>query len=187
MINLLPYEHKSEIRAARTNVILVRYIGIVFSAAFVLGGLVAGTYVSVNDAKAIAELQVKDNEQRVAVYKNTKVKADAFRSDLATAKAIYDNSISYSRLIYSIADTTPRNVILEDLPLNPSTFGTSMSMKASAKTFDDANKLEEAFRKNNQLFSKVELQSIKSETSSKDDPYPVKVTLSVVINKGAIQ
>lgn len=185
MINLLPYEHKQEIRAGRTNVLLIRYILILIAAAIVLSGLTIGTYLTLNSTKANAEIKVAENQTRVNEYQSIKTQADSFRADLATAKSILDSNVSFSKLIYKIAETVPRNVILSDLALDPKSFGSSLTMTASAKTFNDATKLKDSFIKNDQIFSNVQLQTIRSETT--DDAYPVKVNISVVINKGALQ
>lgn len=185
MINLLPDEHKQEIRAGRTNVVLVRYIAILICAALVLSGLSVGTYLTLNSTKANADVKVAQNQARVNQFQATKVQADSFRADLATAKGILDSNVSFSKLIYKIADTVPRNVVLSDLNLDPNTFGSSVTMTANAKSFNDAAKLKDSFIKNDQIFSNVRLQTIRSETSG--EAYPVKVSLSVVINKGALQ
>lgn len=188
MINLLPYEHKEEIMAARTNVVLVRYITILILAAIVLGGLIVGAYFALNGTKESAELKASENTSRLAAYQQTKLRADTFRSDLTTAKTILDSNVSFSKLIYEIADTVPAGVVLDDLTLDPATFGSSVTMNASAKTFNDASKLRDSFRANNQVFSNVQVQTIKSSgAAATDKNYPVKVVLSVVINKGAIQ
>lgn len=188
VINLLPYEHKSEIRAARTNVVLLRYIMILITAAIVLGVLIGGAYVALNDSKATAQVKADENTARLSEYQQTRARADAYRSDLATAKTILDSNVSFSKLIYQIANTVPRGVVLDDLALDPASFGSSVTMNASAKTFNDASKLRDAFSANGQVFSNVQVQTIRSsETGSSGNPYPVKVVLSVVINKGAIQ
>lgn len=188
MINLLPDEHKQEIRAARTNVLLVRYIAILVCAGLVLGGLILSAYIALDGTKQAASEKVAENQQRASEFLNTKTQADTFRSDLSTAKAILDGSVSFSKLIYKIADAVPHNVVLDGLTLDPTTFGSSVTLTASAKTFGDATKLRDSFLKNDQIFSNVRLQSVKgSGASSSGDAYPVKVSLSVVINKGALQ
>lgn len=188
MINLLPPTHKEEIRAGRTNVLLVRYIAILLCAAVVLGGLLVGAYIVLNSTKSIAEEKVAENVARTSAFQNTRAQSDAFRSDLATAKTIMDGKISFSKLIYEIAAIVPPNVVLDNLTLDPQTFGSSIDLTASAKSFDDATKLRDAFSNNNQVFTDVSLQTIRNpESPTTDDPYPVKVTLSVVINKGALQ
>lgn len=190
MINLLPDTYKAEIRAARTNVLLMRYIAILLVAITTLGGLVAGSYFVLNGARDSAQAKVNENEQRVAEYRSIKVSADSFRSDLSTVKSILEQDISFSKLIYKIADAVPKNVVLDSLTLDPKTFGTRMTINASAKTFEDAAKLKEAFANKQELFSGVQLQSIQSGGSSSDSPsagYPVKVSISVILNKGAAQ
>ncbi|MES2876518.1 MAG: PilN domain-containing protein [Patescibacteria group bacterium] len=189
MINLLPYENKAEIRAGRMNILLVRYIAILVCAGLVLGGLVVGSYVVLNNTRSSAQVKVVENQQRVSAYQTTKSQADSFRTDLTTAKTILDSSVSFSKLIYKIAAIVPSGVILDGLTLDPQTFGSSVNLTASAKSFDDASKLRDAFIKNDQIFTNVQLQSIRSSDSgeSTTEAYPVKVSLTVVINKGATQ
>lgn len=187
MINLLPEERKSEIRAGRTNVLLLRYIVILLSAVVVLGGLVGGSYVVLNSAQESAQVKVGENQARVSAYNDVKVQADAFRSDLATAKSVLDDDLSFTKLIYKIADAVPRNVVLDDLTLDPAMFGSPVTMNASAKTFDDASRLKNAFINQHEIFTSVQLQSLQTDESSANSAYPVKVTLKVVMNKGALK
>jgi len=188
MINLLPDTYKNEVRAGRTNILLVRYMMILVTAIIVLSGLLIGAYIVLNNTRSIAEAKVAENEQRVAGYQSVRLQADAFRSDLTTAKTILGNDVSFTKLIYEIASIVPPNVVLDDLTLDPKNFGSSATMNASAKTFEDATKLKEAFIKSDQIFSNVQLQTIRaSEAGADDGSYPVKVNLSVVINKGALQ
>jgi Tfp pilus assembly protein PilN len=188
MINLLPDTNKHEIRAARTNILLMRYIVIMFVAIVVLAGLLIGAYIVLNNARNDAQVKVNENEQRVADYKNVKAKADAFRTDLTTAKSILNSDVSYTKLIYRIASITPPNVVLDSLNLDPKTFGSSATMSASAKTFADATKLKDAFIRSDDIFTNVQLQTIKTgDSATIGDEYPVKVVLSVVINKDALR
>ncbi len=188
MINLLPTEYKQEIRAGRGNVILVRYIMILITAVIVLSGLLIGAYIVLNNTRSIAEAKVAENEQRTVAYQPVRTQADAFRGDLTTAQMILANDVSFTELIYEIAAIVPPNVVLDDLSLDPKNFGSNATMNASAKTFEDAAKLKDAFIRSNQIFSNVQLQTIRdSETGASTTKYPVKVNLSVVINKGALQ
>lgn len=187
MINLLPDEHKHQIRAARTNVLLVRYIGILTAAVLLLGGLVGASYVTLNTAHTNATKKVEENTQQVAntKYQTIKSKADQFRSDLATAQAIMDKEVTYSKLIYKIADAVPPNVILESLELDSATLGSSATMNASAKSYSDAIALKTAFTENSDVFSDVSFDTL-SYTDSGDATYPIKVNLSVTIRKEAL-
>lgn len=187
MINLLPIEHKSEIRAARANVVLLRYIMIIICAALVLGGLIGGSYIALNTAKQNAEEKASENARRLVAFQQIKTDADSFRSDLTTAKTILDSSPSFSTLIYDIAATVPKNTVLDSLTLDPVTLGTATTLNASAKSFDDATKLKDALTQNSRVFSGVQIISIRNATDGGADAYPVKVALTVTINKVALQ
>lgn len=190
MINLLPDTHKQEIRAGRTNVLLVRYIAIMGSAVVVLSGLLGGAFVVLSATNQNALNKVEQNKQRMASYDSVKLQADAFRSDLTTAKVVLEKQVSYSSLIYRIASIVPKNVVLDSLVLDPKSFGSKVTMDASAKSFEDATKLKEAFLRSDEIFSNVQYQALRqSEDTSSDSgsKYPIKVNLNVVINKGALK
>lgn len=188
MINLLPDASKADIRAARVNVILIRYIVIMIGALIVLAGLLVASFIVLDTTRASALAKVNQNEQRVTNYGTVKAEADAFRADLATAKTILDGDVKFTRLIYRIAAMVPQNVILDGLTLDPKSFGTTTTLNAEAKTFSDATKLKNAMIQNSTIFSDVQLQMVTTEeSSSSGTPYPVKITMSVTINKNALQ
>jgi Tfp pilus assembly protein PilN len=190
VINLLPTEHKREIRAARTNVLLVRYIAILTTAFVVLGGLLAGAYVVLNVERDAAIATVKENEQRVASYQPVRLQAESYRTDLTIAKSILDQKASYTALIYKIANIIPSNVVLDDLVIDPRTFGSTVTLNASSKSYDDATRLKDALKKNKEIFTNVQVISLRAtETSegAEQIEYPVKATLSVVFNREALK
>lgn len=185
MINLLPDTYKQEIRAARVNVILLRYIIIMLCAVVVLAGLMTGAFVVLNTSRTSAETKVAENQQRVSDYASIKTRADSFRADLSTAKTILDSNVSFTKLIYRIAGIVPPNVVLDGLTLDPKVLGSETTVNAEAKTFADATKLKNALNQNSDIFSGVQLQSVTIGDNA--TPYPVKIVLSVTINKGALK
>lgn len=189
MINLLPDSHKKELRAARTNVVLVRYISILGGAIGVLAILVGAAYILLMNTQQNVQAQVDENVVRVSSFDATRTEADRFRSDLANAKIILDGEITYSQLIYDISDVIPKDVILDSLTLDSQTLGSKATMNASARTYEAAVKLKEVFVNNPKLFTGVYFETLSyqnSEDASKPEPYPVKVTMSVVIMKEAL-
>lgn len=184
MINMLPDEHKKQIRAGRTNVLLVRYLLMLAVAIIVLAGLVVGSYVVLNSSRSAAQTKVDENESQVAEYQQVRAESEQFRSDLATAKAIMDNEVTYSKLIYKIADAVPANVILESLELDSEKLGSSATMSASARSYDDAVALKNAFIRDEQLFSDVSFETL--DYTDGGNGYQIKVNLSVVIRKEAL-
>lgn len=186
MINLLPDDHKQQIRAGRTNVLLVRYIAMLSTAIIVLGGLVVGAYLVLNVTRESAQAKVDDNDRQVADYIAIRNEAEQFRSDLATAKTILDNEIAYSKLIYRIADALPSGTALDSLELDSAKLGSNATMSASAIDYAAAVKLKEAFIEDENLFTNVSFETISNQSDSGGDRYPIKVSLSVTIRKEAL-
>jgi Tfp pilus assembly protein PilN len=188
MINLLSDSYKREIRAGRMNVILLRYIMMLIGGIVLLSVLIGGSYVVLTTARSDAQSKVNENRTNLAKYSNLKTQADAFRSDLSTAKTIFDKEIQYSKLIYKIADIIPRNVVLDSLTLDPSKVGSSATMNASAKSYDDAVNLKKALIANGNIFTDVSFDTLNNGATAEgtSDPYPVKVSLKVTIQKAAL-
>lgn len=189
MINLLPDDYKGEIRAARTNVLLVRYISILIAAIVVLGGIIIAAYVVLQTRKVSAQELLDANVARTAQYQPTRTEAEELRTSIANAKSILDQKVSYTKLIYKIADSIPNGVILETLELDPTAFGTDMTIDATANSFESASKLRQEFANNSDVFSDVKLLSLASGSGDGATPgeYPIRVSVSVKINKGALQ
>ncbi len=187
MINLLPDDYKSEVRAARTNVLLIRYISILIVAIAVLSGIVVTAYI-VLDARKVATQSLLDaSNERAAKYSSIRAEADELRSSLSNAKLILDQKVSYSKLIYEIAASMPNDIVLSTLELDSESIGSSMTIDANAKTVEAASKLRDRLASNNAVFSDVKLLTLESGASGGGNEYPVKVSVSVIINKAAMQ
>lgn len=183
MINLLPPEDKRQLRAARTNVLLIRYNIMLVAAVVFLFAAVGVTYVYLNNTKNTAQTTINDNQAKVSGYAPVEAEATQFRSNLATAKLILDNQVTYTKIILQIASLMPAGTILQNLNLDSSTFGTSIPLTAEAKDYPSALSLKDSFQKS-PLFSDVHFDSITSSASSTtDNPYPIAVTLDVTIKK----
>lgn len=188
MINLLPYEHKREILAARTNSVLLKYILILSAALVVLVGLTVAAYIVLFRTEQSAQSRVLENNNEVAQYSSLNKQATEFRANLATAKAILDKQTAYSKLVYRIADAVPSNVILESLSLDQSTIGTETQLNANAKTYGDAIRLKDSFTNKPELFGNVRFSTLTGgPADGATAGYPVKVTLSVTIQKDALK
>ena len=155
------------------------------SAVIILGGLVGGAYLVLNTTRDSAQEKVADNDTQVGEYRAVRDEAERFRSDLATAKNILDNEITYSKLIYKIADAVPSGVVLDSLELDSAKLGSSATMSASATDYSAAVALKEAFIRDNALFTDVSFETI-SNGDGGSTRYPIKVSLSVTIRKEAL-
>jgi Tfp pilus assembly protein PilN len=183
MINLLPSEDKRQLRAARTNSLLIRYNILILAILAFLGLSIGVTYFYLNTTKANAQGVIDGNRARVSSYASVQTQADQFRTNLATAKQILSHEVTYSNVILEIAALLPSGVVLQNLSLDANTFGTPITLTANTKSYDSAIELKNSFQASS-LFSDVHFTTITSNTASGAGQYPVTVSLSVVIKKG---
>lgn len=185
MINLLPNDKKAEIRAARTNVILLRYSGILLLAVgFILGSMyVSKTVLSFTEANS--KEVIASNDIKADVYSDTKAQVDALSASLAETKTILDQEILYSKVLVNLGQLMPPGTIFDTLILNTASFaGTPISTKAYAKTSADVLTLRERFE-SSPMLSGVNFQTI-SETGGIEG-YPVSVEMTFSLTKAAAQ
>lgn len=180
MINLLPLEEKRQLRAARTNTLLLRYnVSLLIVISFLgLATMFVSLYLS--NAKDAAEQTITDNQIKAAGYAAVKSQADVFRSNLTTAKQILDNEVTYTKVVLAVAQLMPSGTVLDKLNLDSQTFGTPIVLTAQAKSYESAIALKDSFQKS-PLFSDVHFESITSAESATG--YPYAVDLNVTIKK----
>lgn len=186
MINLLPYVKQREIKAGRANVTVVNYILITIGGLVLLSLIVAGAYATLIISRTNAQNRVDAANQQATQYAATKQAAASYRSDLSTAKQIIDSQVNYSPLLIKIAQAVPRGVTLDALALSPTSFGQPTTISAHAQDYTQALALRDSFIKHSDLFSGVTLLTLQGSDSSSGN-LPVSVSLSVTINKGALQ
>lgn len=176
MINLLPYDTKKQTRAARMNVLILRYIFILLlSAAFLLLSC-AVVYSSLKNNK-ITSTGIVNNTSS-----NTQAQASSSGTDIETAKNILDGQVSYSDVISGIATALPTGTVLDSLSLNNNSFGKTTNLKILSRSADNETKLKENFN-NSTLFSNYKLDST-SPNQNNSSGYPYTINISITINKG---
>lgn len=178
MINLLPYETKRQIQAARINVILFRYIIFLGIAAGFLALACLTAYIFINNPFSSTNAAVQ-NTSSSKVQSN----ADTVKSNLANAKSILDQQVSYSKVLSAITNALPAGTKLNTLSINDGSFGTTTSLSVLATKADLASALKTGFS-NPQYFSNYKLES----TKASQDPtskYPFTLSISITINKVA--
>lgn len=184
MINLLPDNKKLEINAARTNIILVDYILILFLGVAFLCLISAIVYSTLMSTKESAENVIADNKAASSSYDSIRTEAASLRSELTYAKTLLDQEVLYTKVITNIAKVMPSGTVLGALSLGSTTFGAPTTLQVYAKTTEDALKLKSNFQQS-PFFSDVTFQSLTSSTQNNTAGYPIAATLSVVINKSA--
>jgi len=198
MINLMPSEIKHDIRAARMNVILLRYLLTMIGAVILLALFCLTFFVILRSTQSNAVSTNKDNAAKATSYQSVRNQADAYRNDLRIAKQIFANSISYTDIINRITELVPKGVVLDSISLTSNTFGSQTAFSAHAKSYGAATTLKENFECADEqlqkqfgcanLFSNIYFQNLTESGGDKtagDDgtSYPVSVVLSAKLNK----
>ena len=175
MINLLPYDTKQQIRAARTNVILLNYIVFLTLGVVFLAIACATVYLVLLNIQT-----VNDNTAKTSQSTNSR-SVNNFESNLLIAKSILNQQISYSNIIIGIATALPTGTTLDSLSLTNNTFDSPTTLHLHTPS-NDLTELEKNFKNNPTLFSNYNLKLIGQKDSS---GYPV--TINITISKGVAQ
>lgn len=184
MINLLSNDQKDDIRAARANVILVRYMGIILLALVFIVGIFYVSYTVLRTTMDSNDAIIASNDLKADVYSDTKKEVDALSAKLNEAKTILNQEVRYSQLLPKLGQIMPAGTVLGDLELSNSSFvGTPVDLVAYAKSTNEAGVLQSQFQ-SSPLFTQVTIKG--TEESGGLEGYPIKISLSVVFNKAGI-
>lgn len=184
MINLLSTEQKDEIRAARVNIILLRYKLLISLAFIFIGAALYVSYSVLGATMSNANQLIETNDVKADVYKETKQQVDGLSAKLNDSKVILNQEIRYSKVLVKIGQLMPAGTMLGDLTLDTASFnGQPVDVKVHAKSTNEAGVLQSNFQSSG-LFTQVTLKG--TETNQEIDGYPVTVSLSVVLNKAGI-
>lgn len=186
MINLLPDDYRKELRAARSNVILLRYIGVLGLAGLFLAFTIFGSIFLLNQTKISAEILISSNDTKADVYDSTKNQIDSLSGSLGEAKNILDQETPYSKILVNLAQLMPANTVIGKIALDASTINsTPVTITVYAKTTNDTVALKDRFQ-SSPLFSDVNFETI-SDSNSGVSAYPVSATMTLKINRAATQ
>lgn len=195
MINLLSPVQKEEIKAARLNVQLRKYVllsSFVAIGIFVVYGI--GFYIVINE-KDHAQQQLTQDKAAVTQYQSVQKDAKAYKLNLAIANKVLSSGVSYSNFLTNVALALPSGSVLTDLTLNNlggSTTATpagngAITLRARTTSYGGALQIKDSLEASD-IFESVSIADvIKSELSAAstvlEKQYPYSVNVSVVITK----
>lgn len=181
MINLLPPEAKNQIKFARRNSILIKWLGAIFVVMLLITAMnVFGQFYINQTANRLKETaNVTDQrikEENLEQYKNN---LNSLSGDMKTAVQILKKQLLFSKVFPKIGTTLPSGAVLSNVTLNST--DTSLDLTILAKDQYTAN---QAFTNvkdsNNQLFSKTDLISIVCGDSNPS--YPCTAQVKALLN-----
>lgn len=182
MINLLSYDNKRYIRAARTNVTLVKCLiflicAIIFMAIYCL--------VTFNYLKATKSTTASNN--RPSSLANDVDSSQAIsqsislKTNLTSAKLILNKRISYSDILSELATILPSGVVLNSLSIS----NTSISKPITINLRAISSEKNQEITKNVSQSSMFSSFLVKSVTENKEDTtgYKFSISATIIIKK----
>ena len=164
MINLLPREDKREVYAGRSNSLLVRYVFLMLAVIAVIILMLVGVYVYLGIIKSNAQTRITSSQSEHQALVKSEQEINTFRSNLATAQQILDKRVDYSAVILRVAAAIPDGIVLDNLALDPSTFGTPTEISVNADSEQAILNMKNTFNQS-RYFSDAHINTIsKSET-----------------------
>lgn len=190
MINLLSPDQKHDIKAARMNVVLLRYcivlISIGFTMVFIFG---LGFWLVMQDKNAVTAKLASQSEQSKA-YDDVEKQADSFRKNLVIAKQILTKETTYSTFLTTLAATVPSGAILTNLSLGgPATVAQTqkgLTLDARANSYTKVLEMKQRLEQSS-LFENVNIASTNrpddiSKLTGLEAKYPYEASFNVKLS-----
>lgn len=155
MINLLPKEDIRQLRAAKSNVLLRRYIVLSIVPALAILSCFILAFVFINAEKSNAERSIQETNQQLSNYQDTQKSALAFQSNINQAKSIFNKESRYSKALLRINQIVPDGIKINGLQLSPETIGKETTISAVVGSENEARKLRQAFTEAKDVVSSV--------------------------------
>jgi Tfp pilus assembly protein PilN len=189
MINILSPEQKRDIRAARINVVLVRYC-VLLALLVLLTGLIYGAgFWVVMQEKTAATTKIESQSAQAKAYAAVEKEADAFRGNLTIAKNILGEETSYSNFLTTLAASLPNGTILTSLSIGAGTATDPKGLLLDARTnnYDKVLELKNSLEQS-PLFENVNIVSTSrpsdiSTLTGLQARYPYEATFNVKLSK----
>lgn len=146
MINLLPREQQKEINAASANTLLLRYLILLIGATVFLLGALGVTYFSLASSARQADTTKEQNERTAVGYQETQTAANTLRSELSSAKSLFDEEIRYSKVLLHLSSLLPEGTSISEFSLDNESFSQPVTLSVRISGKEQAQLLEQNFK-----------------------------------------
>jgi len=174
MINLLSDVKKTEIRAARTNTILLRYIAVLTVAILFIGGTIVVSWQSLKTSEQSADAQIELTQSSPSTPQAPEPPVDT----TGIASALDDQKVS--SILAAIGASLPTGSILKDISLtHENVQGTApVTLTVYSKQGSSPGTITSALTAAG-VFTNVSITSTSS--SNEVSGYPVKTEISATV------
>jgi len=185
MINLLPTPLKKDIKAARANNILVKYLVVLFFGAIFLAMISYGTFLILDSLKTSASNIIQDNTSKSAEYLELRSQVQQADNQISGSSNIINQEVKYSKILTGLASIMPSGTVIDQISLGQDVFLTNSSITFYASTADAVAKLKNSLEASapSGLFRSVNFKALSGSDQSTVNGYNNKLTVDVIFNK----
>ena len=172
MINLLPPKRLINMRIARNNTILRRYLELAFISSVVIGVAVMGAYYILNNQQQDIQKNVDINQAKVAQLAPIQKEAEELSATINTIAGLMSKNIKFSEMLTQIGGVMPSGSSLTGLQFSLEDTSSPLVVSAQVQTEERAAVLRNNLA-NSTLFKDatiVTITEIKQEESTASDP-----------------
>lgn len=177
MINLLSYNEKRQITAAKHNIILLKSSIFLLCALIfiILACWVASSFIQ----NIIADQTTSDNKSDESL--SVLSQAETIESDILTANNAITQRVDYSNVITALTAAMPTGTIIDILSASSSTTSSPVQLTLHANDSNKGTELKANLDKTG-LFTNVTVKSVASASASLSG-YSYDITITFLINK----
>ncbi len=185
MINLLPISLKKDIKAARANSVLVKYLTVLVFGAIFLAMISYGAFLILDSLKSSASNIIQDNTSKSAKYLELKSQVQQADNQISGASNIINQEVKYSKILTGLANIMPAGTVIDQISLGNDIFLAKSSITFYASTADAAATLKNSLEKSTPsgLFRSVTFKSLSGSEQSTVNGYNNNLSIDVVFNK----
>lgn len=180
MINLLPYDIKSKISAARANTIILKYILVlVISVVFIA---LASLAVYMINQNSLDKINANSSTSLAANFNDSELKrANEYIKELKSYQTnVIANEIHYSTIINLISSNLPNGVIIDQIELSAEKLKNPIKLTIYATSMDVLNSVTSSLPKDTFLNISITEQK---ETTPVYSKYNYIGTLNLTFSK----
>lgn len=180
MINLLPPSMKTQLKYAKLNRQLIKYVWVVVIVIALILAMLGVTYFLIHREIGLTQAKLADQDQAIKVYGDIENNAKGLADRLKAISDVQKNQNHFSELFKEIASLTPSDVSIESLQIDSDK--NTATLTALSDNYTSAAGLRNQLAKSTR-FSNVDIVDFKQPENGKG--YEIRITIG--LKKGAVK
>lgn len=175
MINLLPPQKLSNIRIARNNTVLRRYIELLVGALIIIILALIGSYYYMDQQRENVQLVIDADNAKIVELKPVQDEAERLSETINTIANISSRDVTFSSMLVQIGGLMPAGAVLTGLQFSVEDFSSPLIISAQVDTESKAAILLNNIQSSD-LFEKAQIKSISQIETEESTTAPTSTT-----------